>query len=323
MFHHEKFHELDKQILNSEVDKKIRNLEATYKIQKAEQEAEFYQLKNIDLHREVKRRKKAEKKAAAAARAKSEFLANMSHEIRTPLNGIIGITDLLQSTKLDEQQQELAQIIHNSGNTLLRIINDILDFSKIEAGKLELEVVPFSLRACVESVVEMLAPKAAEKQLEIGYIMQQDVPDFVLGDVYRLQQILTNLINNGIKFTEAGDVFVHVASKLKGEQTAVLHFIVQDTGIGIGKKEAERLFKSFSQVDSSTTRKYGGTGLGLAISKQLAKMMSGEMWVESEPGKGSAFHFTIQAPIQILAEPSGEQEDLPFAGPRNFGMAAH
>lgn len=317
LFHQEKVYELEKRVLNLETEKKIRNLEAAYKIQKAEQETEFYQSKNIALREEVKRRKRAEKAASAAVRAKSVFLANMSHEIRTPLNGIIGVTDLLQNTELDEQQQELTQIIGNSGNTLLRIINDILDFSKIEAGKLELEIMPFPLRASVESIIELLAPKAIEKGLEIGYIMPPDLPEFVLADEIRLQQILTNLLNNGIKFTEVGEVFVHVGSQLIENDTAVLHFKVQDTGIGFSKEKAKQLFQSFSQIDSSTTRKYGGTGLGLAISKQLAEMMGGKMWVESEPGQGSTFHFTIQAPIEILIEPEGEQPNsTPFAGER-------
>ena len=306
LLHYEKFHETDKSILNDEVEKKIRNLEAAHKLQKAQQKAEIYQQKNQALQEEVIKRQKAEAAAEAAAQTKSEFLANMSHEIRTPLNGIIGVADLLQSTGLTKQQQELAQIIQGSGDTLLRIINDILDFSKIEAGKLELEILPFSLRSAVEGVVDLLANKAEEKLLDIGYIMPPDVPMFVRGDVVRFQQILMNLLNNGIKFTGEGEVFVHVDSRLINEDTAVLHIMVQDTGIGISDEEVQRLFKSFSQVDSSITRRYGGTGLGLAISKQLAEMMGGKMWVESELGVGSAFHFTIQAPIEILEDIADE-----------------
>ena len=310
LFHHEKFYEYEKSIINDKAEKKIRNLEANYKLQEAQQETELYQLKNEALREEVKRRQKAEWAAEAAARAKSEFLANMSHEIRTPLNGIISVTELLRQSGLTEHQQELSQIIQTSGESLLRIINDILDFSKIESGKLELEKMPYLLRQAVETAVALLTPKAADKQLDIGYIMDTNVPDCIVGDRIRFQQILVNLLNNGIKFTEQGEVFVHVQCTHQEEETAVIHVTVEDTGIGIDAASCSRLFQPFSQGDASITRKYGGTGLGLAISKQLTELMGGEMWVESEPGQGSAFHFTIKAPVMRSGTTPLEENSL-------------
>lgn len=320
------FYDIDDDKWDGYVESRVKELErgniASREFQRADGKTMVYRVTNLsgkrrlvsyfDISEQKQKQEaleRAEEIALSADRAKSEFLANMSHEIRTPMNGVMGMAELLVKTDLDAKQRMFADVILKSGSALLTIINDILDFSKIEAGQMGLDPAPFRLAEAVEDVATLVSSRVAEKDLELIVRVDPILPKFVIGDVGRLRQIVTNLMGNAVKFTDVGHVYVNVSGvhvEARGEHLVELEFRVEDTGIGIPEEDLEKVFAKFSQVDSSATRKHEGTGLGLSIASSLVELMSGTIGVESVEGSGTTFWFKVKLPIadQELASDS-------------------